>query len=504
MILTRENGRYDLASKVFLILFIPAGLSLVIMAIMSLSWRVQFDHGIMFYISYLIDHFHRVPYKEVYDMNFPGSYLINILIGRVFGYTDLGIRIADIFIFALFSFFTFNFVKRISYKSAIVSVIVFGIIYFQKRPYLTLQREYFIVAIFSVILFLFTLRSERKSKIFFIGILLGICFTIKPHSIIFIPALVVYKFIELKYIDRKNSFVKSIFKYCILLIVGSLIPITAVCLWLYICGGLESFVDMVINYLPLYASMNKAHTVITGIDKYIYIFNEFFQFTGRPLLFGAAVIGAYFSLFRSNLQTRLKKNILLICILAVTFSLYTLFSGQFWEHHWLPYIYFISILISLCFSENLQLKKFEKYFVTFLAAAAMLSILVPSHGYITQLKGQDVANAKRVSEITEYLNKNSRPDDLIQPLDWVGGTAEALFEAHRNIATRFVYDFHFYHDVSNPYIQDLQREFIDELIIKPPQFIIKTLDERPYLQVPEQLKIFPNLITILSKIILKT
>jgi hypothetical protein len=124
-----------------------------------------------------------------------------------------------------------------------------------------------------------------------------------------------------------------------------------------------------------------------------------------------------------------------------------------------------------------------------------LSLFVPSHGYISQLKGQDAdtGNAKRVSEISQYLNKNSQPDDLIQPLDWVGGTAEALFESRRNIATKFVYDFHFYHDVSNPYILKLKKEFIEEIKFKNPKFIIRTTEERAIPTGPDTTPDFPEL-----------
>ena len=48
--------------------------------ISSLQWRMVHDSPIMMYLTFLIDHEHYVPYRDFFDMNMPGTYLVNLLI----------------------------------------------------------------------------------------------------------------------------------------------------------------------------------------------------------------------------------------------------------------------------------------------------------------------------------------------------------------------------------------------------------------------------------------
>jgi len=415
-------------------------------------------------------------------MNLPGTYLIHIIIGKIFGYSDLGIRLADVCILTGISAFTFIFVKKFSYKSALSFIVIFTLLYLLKRPYTIMQREYFIVAILSLILFLnFYFSSEKRNIILLTGFLTGICVTIKPHAVVIIPAFVLYKFIERKFIDRRENLFKNLFSYLITISLGCAIPILVMIGWLLWSGTMNSFLDMVRFYFPLYADLNNTHYVVTGWQRYSYIMTEFFKFNEKPLFLVTAILGAYFSLFRFNLEKEKRKQILLLCVLMATFAVYTTLSGQYWPHHWLPCTYIVSILTSLCFINGIGVFRREKYFVLFFLCAAMLSLFIPYKGFVSQLKGEDVDSEQkqRITEISDYVIKNAGPADDVQLLDWMGGTGEAMLRARKDHPNKFVYDFYFYHHVSNPYIQSLRKEFIADLITRKPKFIVKILDKRP-------------------------
>lgn len=483
MLLNKENGKLSFDSKIFLILFVPATAYLLLVTILSLSWRMQADHAMVFYISFLIDHFHKIPYAEIYDMNFPGTYFISIIIGKLTNYSELGVRLADIIILALISFFTFRFTKKFSLKSAYVSVVVFALIYFLDRPSSTLQREYYIVLFLSVILFLNSENIFKKNVTDIItGFLIGMCFTIKPQSSIIILAFTLYRILDLKYFEHKTKKFKEVFLYFLTLMCGFFLPVIAMITWLYSLGALGSFVDMVINYLPHYASLNKEMATLVSVQTYSNLFGEVFKLNERPLFLISAAIGVYFVVFRFNIEKRLKKIILLLCILSVFFSIYTVFTGQFWLHHWIPFTYLTSILFSLCFIENQSLKNSEKHFVAIFAAMAVISLFVPYQGFVAQLKGQDADpdNLKRISGISDYLDKNAAEKDEIQPLDYMEGTGDALLKSRKNISTRFIYDIQFFHNVSSPYIINLRKEFITSLNSKQPKFIIRFISGRTY------------------------
>ena len=77
-----------------------------------------------------------------------------------------------------------------------------------------------------------------------------------------------------------------------------------------------------------------------------------------------------------------------------------------------------------------------------------------------------------VDELATFIAREIPTEASIQPLDWTGGALHAMLLTRRKIATRFLYDYQFYHHVSNPVIQGLRREFLLELTAKPPDFIL--------------------------------
>ena len=132
---------FSFADKTFLLLFIPVTISLIIISIYSLSWKMIHDLPVMMYISFLIDEFGMIPYKYIFDNNMPGSYFFYILIGKIFTYSDLGLRIADLTILIIISVCVFYFLKEFGFKTASFSAALFSLFYLRNNPFGILERE---------------------------------------------------------------------------------------------------------------------------------------------------------------------------------------------------------------------------------------------------------------------------------------------------------------------------------------------------------------------------
>jgi hypothetical protein len=61
---------------------------------------------------------------------------------------------------------------------------------------------------------------------------------------------------------------------------------------------------------------------------------------------------------------------------------------------------------------------------------------------------------------------------MVQLLDTSDGGAHALLRLRIREPTRFVYDFHFFHDVETPIVRALRAELIRGLDAMPPRFIV--------------------------------
>ena len=65
-----------------------------------------------------------------------------------------------------------------------------------------------------------------------------------------------------------------------------------------------------------------------------------------------------------------------------------------------------------------------------------------------------------------------RAGDTVQVLDTTDGGIHALFRAQVREPTRFLYDFHFFHDTEQPAIRALRAELVDGLEASSPRYIV--------------------------------
>src|SRR5262245_27919401 len=162
--------------------------------------------------------------------------------------------------------------------------------------------------------------------------------------------------------------------------------------------------------------------------------------------------------------------------LLAAYAVYPTLSGQFWSYHWLPFGFVLACVAATCFADGVS------------AAPAALEIAAPLAFLVVTLSGglrfpasfrEQLAGAPappplggRVDEIAAYLKHSLEPGDTVQPLDWTGGAVHAMLRARARLATSFIYDFHFYHHLEEPYIQSLRRRFLAELDRAHPRFVI--------------------------------
>jgi hypothetical protein len=99
----------------------------------------------------------------------------------------------------------------------------------------------------------------------------------------------------------------------------------------------------------------------------------------------------------------------------------------------------------------------------------------------------------RVDKIAEYLRVNLQPGDTVQPLDWSNGAVQAMLLAEAKPATRYLYDFYFYHHVSNPEIQYMRKDLLEKLEITRPKIIIQFFSDRPWVEGFDTSRKFPLL-----------
>jgi len=470
---------------------------LVLEILLSLPWRLQHDAPIMLYLAFLMDKFDYVPYRDFFDMNMPGAYLASLLIGRVSGYHDVGLRFIDLAILGAMMTVTFLWMRDLSRRAAWGGAVIFGLMYLRFGPETSLQREYLTLLPVATALWLLSFRGLKGwLRLSGVGLLFGLAATIKLQAAIgLLPVLVV------EILDRRESrgLIMAAFASTLQVGLGFAVPFLALAVYLWRTGAMGAFVDISRNYWPLYAHLTGGHATIDGVERLRYLVARYREFGYQGVWFAPAAIGIFVAIFHSALTSQQKRLIMLVSLMALCYSIYQVLSGQFWSYHWLPFLYFVVQLSSLCF---IDLRGATRQLRAFPIAVICLTVLASVGFPFQQLLGRPLAPPKsgRVDEIARYLSANLRPGDRVQPLDWTGGAVHAMLIAQAQLATPFVYDFHFYHHVSNPYIQGLRERFMKSLVAVRPRFIIQILGyDKPWVYGPDATDQFEDLQYILGR-----
>jgi hypothetical protein len=475
---------------------------LIAQVVFSLKWPITHDEAPLFYETFLMRAAGLVPYRDLFDFQMPGSYVAYSIIGRLSSFDAFRIRILDIIILAALLTITFFALRRFGKTPAtlalrcarcsagVAAALLFGLKYLHGGPSMSLQREYLLL-IFLALAVWISMRDilTLKHRIT-LGLLFGLAAVIKPHAAIGLIPILLFDITDM--VKRlKLTLLKAATTSILPAVAGFLIPILAMVAWLGFTGALTPFISIAANYWPLYSQVNGQMEITSGATRMSLLLTQTLNLGGNGLWLIPALIGVYFNQ---------NKKTYLLASLALCYAIYPTFSGQFFAYHYIPFTYFIILLASLTFNPDIYKPSnpiaHSSYFILqFLSFILILFLLLPSQTFIRQLEGKSIpTSTDRAVEITNFLGKNLKVGDTVQPLDWTGGTLLAMLKTHARIATPYVFDFYFYHHVSNPYIQGLRADFMNDLQIAKPRFIVEvTAIDKPWITGPDTSREFPEL-----------
>jgi len=467
---------------------------LIAQAAFSLQWPIAHDEAPLFYEAFLMQN-GQVPYKDFFDFQMPGSFIAYYLLGIVSNFGAFRIRILDLAILAAILVITYFAMKRFGKPTAFAALILFGLKYLQGGPALSLQREYLILIFISLSIWIGVTDSLTFRKRLMLGLLYGMAATLKPHAALGLVPFLLFDIADLR--QRRELTLLQIAKQSILPItLGFAIPVSLITLYLAITHSLFPLIDIILNYVPLYTQINGEMAITPSAERMAYLLNQFWRLGGSGLWLIPAAFGIYLN---RNRQAYL------LASLALIYAIYPILTGQFFPYHYIPFIYTIILVASLTLTTfHSPLSTHSSFLFPLSSAILLATILItvkPSQTVLRQLEGKDIATSSdRAVQISTFLEKNLEPGDEVQPLDWTGGSLLAMLETRAPIATSYVFDFYFYHHVSNPYIQSLRADFMTQLQESKPRFIVEVISiDKPWISGEDTSRDFPELRAFLNE-----
>jgi hypothetical protein len=471
----------------------------------SLGWRMEHDSPIMLYAGFLVKSAGVVPYRDLFDMNAPGTHILNWVIYSVAGSGDLALRVIDLLFLTGISWLTVLIMRPLGRASAWAGAVLFPIAYLQGGVAASLQRE--VLALLplagAVALFLGAGRRPASPRLRYlaVGVLVGMAASVKPQLLLALPAF----FLADGLAPRDGLAGRAVWIRAATglgrIALGVVAVDVSLAIWLASVGALGAFISMAVHYWPLYAHLSGEHILYTGSDRFVYLLRSALKGLGQFAVWYVAATFAVTSLARSGTVSPAVRRLLVVLAgMAGATWLATPVAGKFWFYHWLPLIYFSIQLAAVCLAQPVAAIYRRRPWVpvTVMLLVLVVTVSLPFDLRRQSRRGIETAKRERVDEIAGFLKANLRPGDTVQPLDWTGGAVHAMLIDRARLATSFLYDFHFYHSVSSPYIRALRRRFVGELTRSAPRYVIMVTADRPWPTGTDTSQDFPELRQVLQ------
>jgi hypothetical protein len=440
------------------------------LAWVSLPWPLVHDAPILHYIAWRIAA-GQAPYRDLFDMNFPGTYAIHWAVLRLGGAGDLAWRVFDLAALVAAAWALWAFAAPWGRRAAAGGALTFALYHLAGGAWLAGQRDYLMCPLLIVgALGVARWAEGRRTSLVWGGLALGASTTVKPHALLFVAALGVLVASVARRAPGGAARPLAAFGASV-----AAAPLAAVA-WVWAAGGLGAWIALATDYLlPLYRTLGRpASWVVHRWHAWI------------PLLLAAAgSLGL--AVARRGLTLRHG-----IAALGALYGVaHWLGQGKGWEYHLYPLAAFAALLAWSGLEPALAAGR-RGVAIAMAACLAAVLLLLGAKGWEGAPASAWWDRERVVRALTLDLGRWWRPGDAVQVLDTTDGGIHALLRLGAVQPTRFVYDFPLFQDSDAPVIRGLRAEFMRDLAARPPRFIVLFRAAWPR-GGPERLARFPEL-----------
>ena len=456
----------------------------------SLGWPLIHDAPLMHYVAWLIGQ-GAVPYRDVFDMNLPGVYAVHVGVLRTLGAGDLAWRFFDLAWLLATAVLLWAYCRPVAGGAgAAGAALLFALYHLAGGAWRAGQRD-FLLCLLVLACAYGVARSWESAgalgPLLLGGAALGAGMMLKPQAGLLWAAWTVAAAAGRRRAGRSGLGGAAT------LVAGSLVAPALALGWLAWRGGLAPFVEVLGGYvLPLYPHVGRA------------LWWQAIGWHGHgwalmALLGALAALGAW-TARREPSRVRMWLALSGAAYGAVHF----LAQGKGWEYHLYPLALFLCLLAGLALSPRPTLAAARGSLRALRPARVAAAVLLAASVVVLGVKGVEAVDApwiaakeRMVTALAADLERVAGPGTTVQVMDTTAGGIHALLRLGRREPTRFLYDFHFFHDESDPRIQALRAEFAGRLAAAPPAAIVVMQDTWP---VPgyERLDRFPEVARLLA------
>ncbi|NOY52631.1 MAG: hypothetical protein GXP58_03310 [Deltaproteobacteria bacterium] len=457
--------------QILLLLLLLTGIALIRYHLAGLP--LERDEGEYAYMGQLILE-GIPPYSLVYNMKFPGIYVIYAGIMALFGQTPFGIHIGLLLFNAATLFLLYLLARKLlSPWAGLATAAAFAVLSLSPSVQgMVSHAEQFVLlpTTGGIILLLAGLEQQRSRRLLFLsGLCLGIALMIIQLAVPLLLFGGVWIFLDDLF--RGQARIRETTPKLLLFGAGAVIPYGITCLIFYRLGLFDAFWFWTITYARTYVGqvpLDAAWHLFRG--RAVSILHAS---TGIWLLAALGLI----VLFRKKNRSRAP--------FAVTFLLFSFFAicpGLYFRPH-----YFVLMIpaVALCAGSGAEeLGRFIERIggngilagtlAGVVVAGACISPFVRQRDLYFRMTPTEVSRAvyslnpfPESVEIARYIREHSSPDDQIAVL---GSEPQICFYSHRHSATGHIYMYPLMEN--QPFADRMQQDTIREIMKAKPRFLV--------------------------------
>ena len=221
---------------------------------MTWRWAIVADEAAMHYVVFLIHH-GKIPYREITDMNMPGTYLAEQTAMSIFGWGDLSWRIYEFLLLAFMTTSAVIVAGRKRWVGAIYASLFFILMHASEGPHVSAEREELMAVLLVAAIAALALSIRKRTPLLALpfGLFAGFAAAIKPTAILADIALLALLCIEL---HRQRIPLRN---YLLWAIAGNAAVLALVLGYLAHYHAIGAFFFVLRKVLPLYAEVTP-HT----------------------------------------------------------------------------------------------------------------------------------------------------------------------------------------------------------------------------------------------------
>jgi hypothetical protein len=424
-------------------------IAVVIAVAIARNWPLVHDAPLLHYVVFLMDH-GRAPYREILDMNMPGTYMLEWGVMHILGGGSGGWWCWSV-ITGLVTILSCAWIAGETKRAAGIAAGAWIYLVQLRGGAMNLGQRDWIVAVLLLVAFGCIFESIRKQRpVWMAGFMCccGLAASIKPPVVAIALLLLVLSCWQLP--RRRARAVGWSF-------LGGLIPLAAILIFLAHWGVTHDFLATLRGLVPFYAGLHQ--------ESYGHLILKLVPVVEFPLVAAGLV------LFWMRRWWRDWETIFLVAGILSGAALFII-QRKGWPYHLYPELAFLLLWVMYEVRNSLDRGKLQFRFATVILLFTVVWMVPETLYHISKSSKHSLDTVEHLESDLNSLG-GAQLNGKVQCLDMTtGGCINTLYRMNLVQSTGFIYDYYLFSSQNNDVVTRLRRRFLEEISTRPPEVIV--------------------------------